>query len=248
MAGNARYTALLDACVLYPIAITDSLLSLATAKLFAAKWTTRIEQEWITALERDRPDLQGKLAIRRDSMRAAVPDWEVPQAAWERLVGCITLPDKNDARVLAAAIAGHADCIVTSNERHFPLEIVAPYGLEIVDPDTFITNQLDLSQIVALGAFKRMRARRKKPESSPEEFADAIDEEARRLADVIANGVESRIPGLQLRAVPVAGGHVFIIRAGQSWAGPHRVKTNQHFFVREGARRRQLDMPEIRCF
>jgi len=43
MAGNARYTALLDACVLYPIAMADSLMSLATAGLFAAKWSTKIE-------------------------------------------------------------------------------------------------------------------------------------------------------------------------------------------------------------
>lgn len=47
MAGHARYTAVLDACVLYSIAITDALLSLATAGLYAAKWTTRIEVEWI---------------------------------------------------------------------------------------------------------------------------------------------------------------------------------------------------------
>ena len=47
MAGHARYTALLDACVLYPLAMTDALLSLATAGFFAAKWTTRIELEWI---------------------------------------------------------------------------------------------------------------------------------------------------------------------------------------------------------
>ena len=31
MAGHARYTALLDACVLYPLAMTDALMSLATA-------------------------------------------------------------------------------------------------------------------------------------------------------------------------------------------------------------------------
>ena len=45
MAGHARYTVVLDACVLYSIVMTDALLSLATAGLFAAKWTTRIEQE-----------------------------------------------------------------------------------------------------------------------------------------------------------------------------------------------------------
>lgn len=47
MAGHARYTALLDACVLYPLAMTDALMSLATAGLYAAKWTTRIETDLI---------------------------------------------------------------------------------------------------------------------------------------------------------------------------------------------------------
>jgi hypothetical protein len=42
MAGQARYTALLDACVLYPLAMTDALLSIATTGLFAAKLTTRV--------------------------------------------------------------------------------------------------------------------------------------------------------------------------------------------------------------
>ena len=73
MAGHARYTALLDACVLYPVAMTDALLSLATAGFFAAKWTTMIETEWTRSLERHRPDLVGKLDVRRDSMREAVP-------------------------------------------------------------------------------------------------------------------------------------------------------------------------------
>jgi len=81
MAGHARYTALFDACVLYPLAMTDALMSLATAGLFAAKWTTKIEHEWIRALERQRPDLVGRLTTRRDSMRAAVPDWEIHQSA-----------------------------------------------------------------------------------------------------------------------------------------------------------------------
>lgn len=37
-----------------------------------------------------------------------------------------------------------------------------------------------------------------------------------------------------------------MIRVPQSWAGPHRIKTNQHFYVRDGQRKRQLDVPEIR--
>lgn len=175
MAGNARYTALLDACVLYPIAMADALMSLATAGLFAAKWTTRIEQEWISALEERRPELKGRLGVRRDSMREAVPDWEVPETAWQALLDGLQLPDPNDVHVLAAAIAGHADCIVTANLRDFPTEIVAPYGIEVVDPDRFIINQWDLDPLVAIAAFKHMRARWRKPQATPEDFAQALE-------------------------------------------------------------------------
>lgn len=78
-------------------------------------------------------------------------------------------------------------------------------------------------------------------------FVGNADMEARRMLDVLSSSIEPRLPGLQVQPVPVAGGSVFVVRVPQSWAGPHRVKTNQHFFVREGARKRQLDIPEIRA-
>lgn len=72
------------------------------------------------------------------------------------------------------------------------------------------------------------------------------DEEARRFQDVLMNGVEPRIPGLQVHPIRIAEGFVLVVRVPQSWAGPHRVKSNQHFFIRENVRKRQLDVPEIR--
>jgi predicted nucleic acid-binding protein len=175
MAGNARYTAVLDACVLYPLAIADSLVSLAVNGLFAAKWTTKIEEEWIGALEKNRPDLVGKLESRRDSMRDAVPDWEIPEDAWTPLAGSLVLPDPNDVHVLAAAIAGHADCIVTKNHRDFPADVMAPYEIDVLDPDEFILNQWDLECLPVMAAFKGMRARRQKPTESVEDFAHAFE-------------------------------------------------------------------------
>jgi predicted nucleic acid-binding protein len=175
MAGHARYTALLDACVLYPMAMADSLMSLATARLFAAKWTTQIEREWISALEANRPDLKGRLCLRQDQMRQAVPDWEIPEAAWQPLTEGLQLPDAGDIHVLAAAVAGHADCIVTANLKHFPRQTLEPFGIEALHPDQFIINQWDLDQLAAVAAFKRMRTRWKKPEATPEDFAQAME-------------------------------------------------------------------------
>jgi len=175
MAGHARYTALLDACVLYPLAMADALMSLATAGLFAAKWTARIESEWIAALEEKRPDLQGRLDFRREHMREAIPDWEVPEEAWRACSGGLSLPDPDDVHVLAAALAGHADCIVTANLKDFPAEAVGALGIEVIHPDQFIVAQWDLDQLVAVAAFKRMRARWKRPSVTAEHFADAME-------------------------------------------------------------------------
>lgn len=108
-------------------------------------------------------------------MRDAVPDWEVPESAWAPLVDAIMLPDRDDVHGLAAAIAGHADCIVTSNLKDFPVGVLRPYGIEAIDPDTFIVNQWGLDPVRVITAFKHMRARRKKPSAGPEEFAYALE-------------------------------------------------------------------------
>jgi hypothetical protein len=51
MAGHYRYTAVLDACVLYPAPLRDLLLSLASEGLFAARWTEQIQAEWRKSAE-----------------------------------------------------------------------------------------------------------------------------------------------------------------------------------------------------
>lgn len=175
MAGHANYTALLDANTLYPILTCDALLSLTSTGLFAAKWSKRIEDEWIRSLERDRPELAGKLVPRRDNMRRAALDWEVAEPAVAALLPCLTLPDPDDAHVLAATIAGHADCIVTFNLKDFPASTVESFGIEVIHPDRFIVSQLDLDFIPAITALKKMRQRRKRPALTPEEFADTFE-------------------------------------------------------------------------
>lgn len=78
-----------------------------------------------------------------------------------------------------------------------------------------------------------------------------VDQEVRRLQDFLLNLAEPRMPGIRVHAVPVTvagtNGYVLVVRVPQSWAGPHRVKTNQHFFIRDGLRKRQLDVPELRA-
>ncbi|WP_137893052.1 PIN domain-containing protein [Ramlibacter sp. 2FC] len=176
MAGHPRYTALLDACVLYPIAVCDALMSVAGTGIYAARWTARIDDEWTRNLAQQRGVPQGSFDTRRDAMHDACPDWEVPAEAWQPLEPCIEgLPDPDDRHVLAAAIAGHADCIVTVNLKDFPAAVVAPLGIEILHPDSFLVAQLDLEPLRVLPAFKAMRARLRNPTFTPDHFAETLE-------------------------------------------------------------------------
>jgi predicted nucleic acid-binding protein len=175
MAGHARYTAVLDACVLYSICVCDALMSVAATGIYAAKWTRRIDDEWMRNLEAVRAKPKGAFEFRRDQMHLACPDWEIPESAWQSLEHALSLPDPKDRHVLAASIAGHADCIVTFNLRDFPEEAVAPWDIEILHPDVFLAAQIDLSPLRVLPAFKKMRARLRNPDMTPAEFADVIE-------------------------------------------------------------------------
>ena len=76
------------------------------------------------------------------------------------------------------------------------------------------------------------------------------DAAIRRLQDFLLHSVEPRLPGVRFQRIPIVlagnAGWALVIRVPQSWAGPHRVKANQHFYVRSGARNHQLDVSELR--
>jgi predicted nucleic acid-binding protein len=175
MAGHNRYTALLDANVLYSVAISDALMEVAATGIYAAKWTQAIDDEWVRNLAKNKNRPEAAFHVRRDLMHDACPDWEVPEEGWKLIEPCLELPDMDDRHVLAAAIAGHADSIVTINIKHFPASVLDPLGITALHPDEFLLQQLELEPLVVLPAFKVMRARLKNPAFTPEKFVDAME-------------------------------------------------------------------------
>ena len=49
-------------------------------------------------------------------------------------------PEPDDRHVVAAAIVGHANAIVTFNTKDFPTAVLVPYGIEVQHPDEFLMN------------------------------------------------------------------------------------------------------------
>jgi predicted nucleic acid-binding protein len=173
MAGSTRYTAVLDANTLYPAPLRDLLLSLAVDGLFHARWTNQIQAEWVRNLAHNRPEIQPRLSALVELMNHAVPDCLIEN--YEGLTAGLTLPDMDDRHVLAAAIAGHADAIVTFNLQDFPAAALDPHQIEAIHPDDFVLNQLELRPYEALGAVKKMRARLTRPPLSAAELIATLE-------------------------------------------------------------------------
>lgn len=170
----SRFTVMLDACILYSAPLRDLLIELAVGDLFRAKWSADIEEEWVRAVLRDRPDLdEAPLRLTCHRMRDAVLDCFV--TGHEELIAALELPDVNDRHVLAAAIHGKCDAIVTFNLADFPVDVVGRYDIEVLHPDDFLHFQFGLSDESVISAVRRIRARLTRPPIGPRSYLDKLE-------------------------------------------------------------------------
>lgn len=132
---------LLDTCVIYPTVMREVLLGVAKAGVFEPLWSERILEEWARAARKIGPtgeaQARGEIAL----VRAAWPKAEVNYRPTTE--ARLYLPDEADIHVLAAAIDGHADAIVTVNTKDFPKHLLAEEDLDRIEPDGFLRGLWD---------------------------------------------------------------------------------------------------------
>ena len=129
---------LIDACVLYPTVLRDIVLGVAARGHFTPLWSPRILEEWARAAARrsDEGIARGEIA----ALRASWPGAEVtPDPATEAR---LSLPDPADTHVLAAAIDGGAQELLTLNLKDFPTRVLSAEGILRRDPDGFLLEAL----------------------------------------------------------------------------------------------------------
>jgi predicted nucleic acid-binding protein len=133
----------LDACVLVPSALCDTLLRLAERGFYRPLWSERILDETAWAVQTTHPEIApDRIEQRLEAMNATFEDALVE--GWEQVCAGLELPDDNDRHVLAAAVRGGADVIVTFNVKDFPEDRLLPTGVSVEHPDEFLLDQLDL--------------------------------------------------------------------------------------------------------
>lgn len=151
-----RYSAFLDANVLHPAFLRAALLWFADARLLRPVWSEDVLAEWRRSILRRHTDLDDARVEQLQTLfTEQFPDAEVGN--YQSFIEGIELPDKDDRHVLAAAIVGRCNGIITANLKHFPSETLDKYGIEAVHPDEFIVNIIDLDQDKALAACRRHR-------------------------------------------------------------------------------------------
>lgn len=147
---------LLDTCVIYPTVMREMLLGVAAAGVFEPYWSVRIIEEWQRAAVKLGPDGVAQAEAEAAMLRARWPKAEI--AASLGLEARLWLPDPADVHVLAVAISGSTDGIITLNKKDFPQNILSEEGLSRFEPDGFLhgvwSAQPELVQGVADGVLQ----------------------------------------------------------------------------------------------
>ncbi|MDZ7885907.1 MAG: PIN domain-containing protein [Mycobacterium sp.] len=186
-----KFRVVLDACVLVPYQLADLLLRLADAGLYEPLWSDEIlaEVERAVVVKLEVPSV--KASRRIGQMRSAFPTAAVSN--YEDLIPAMTT-DPKDRHVAAAAVRGGAALIVTANLRDFPPVALHPFDIEVVHPDDFLLDQLELDEPATVACLQGHRAAYSRPEFSSAEYYLGLQRTAPKFAPV-AMRAEARLMG-----------------------------------------------------
>ncbi|MGD0248192.1 MAG: PIN domain-containing protein [Candidatus Limnocylindrales bacterium] len=186
------YSALFDASVLHPWALCNLELLLAEAGFYRPVWTAHILEEAKSSILRKHPALdEARVEKRMAAMRLAFEDANVSTAIVEAQIAAVpaSVPE-HDRHVVAAALAGRADVLVTSNQRHFPSDDLGALGLLVQSPDDFLIDQWYLNAPAVAEVLVRMALDTKRPPLSPEALLTLLARTVPSFVATVRDSVE----------------------------------------------------------
>lgn len=136
---TAPFRVVLDANVLFPFTLRDTLLRAAARGMYQVYWSEEILDEATRNLIASGYMNDEQAANLLAAMRNAFPEAMVRE--YEKLIPAMP-NDEKDRHVTAVAVKAGAQVVVTSNMKDFhPM----PNGVEAQSPDSFLLNLLDIS-------------------------------------------------------------------------------------------------------
>lgn len=157
-----RLRAVLDASVLYQEPIRSLLLWIAAEGGYEPFWTDRILGETERGLLDGGIVTSNQWRRLHSAMSVAFPDAMLDQEAVDAIEGEMPNHEK-DRHVLAAAVVGGTELVVTNNLRHFAADDLAPLGKRSLDTDAFLCELLDRSPHIVRVALDQQVAHMRQP-------------------------------------------------------------------------------------
>ena len=136
-------TVVLDACVLIPMPLADTLLRIAAGpRLYIPKWSDEIMAEINRTLHEDFGLAAEKVRYREREIRRHFPEAWIE--GYEHLIPRMTNHPK-DRHVLASAVQARVGTIVTYNVKDFPASSLALYSIHALGPSRFLKDLYAMS-------------------------------------------------------------------------------------------------------
>ncbi|NNH72815.1 PIN domain-containing protein [Nocardia uniformis] len=166
---------LLDTCVLYPAHLRDCFLRLAEADLIQPLWSAEILEE----LRRNLAARHGgdECALANVARLVGTLEGFFPDAMVTGYEGLVDRMENHpkDRHVLAAALQGNADVLLTFNLKDFKVRPIGEGFPELLHPDALLLDVLDLAPGHVIRLLRKQVAEHKRPPKHIEGLLDVLD-------------------------------------------------------------------------
>jgi Predicted nucleic acid-binding protein, contains PIN domain len=185
-----RVRLFLDANILHAAAVRDFVLRLAEAGVVDVRWSGPVLEETRRSLE-SRGFPADKVDHLINALRTAFPEAEVHD--FEDRIAEMNCPDPDDRHVLAAAVAGQVDFLVTDNTDDFPADTGERYDVAVMTGDDVAAFFVRAYPEAAARVGRTQIADLANPPSTENEFLQRVAKTAPRFAIALgaALGIDS---------------------------------------------------------
>jgi predicted nucleic acid-binding protein len=179
------FPVVLDACVIYPSLLRDTLFRVAEAGLYQLRLSHEILDEVARNYKKRKNLPNEKINWLVSEISRAFPDFADPPSD---LIQAMTNQEK-DRHIVATAIIAKAQVIVTQNIKDFPQSALEPYGIEAQTPDTFLVHLYNLSPEEMVDLIRYQAADKKNPPRSVTEILNHLSNHAPEFCKLCAIGI-----------------------------------------------------------
>ena len=156
-----------DANELFPFSVMDLVLTLAEELVIDFVWTDELLSEWERVIVREGKRTPATARSVSQAVRQFFASTRIDPATYRSHVDEVPSRDPDDKAHIAACAYGGATVLLTRNERDFPRQFLAEYGVTVASADTYLTGLLRRRPSEFVQAVRQLAATKQQPVMSP---------------------------------------------------------------------------------